>query len=307
MSSSDDELDRAMAASSPISTPIRLSNQLGKRTRQELPSGSDDDEEEDQLSSAAGAPTLSSSVALATRTLKQFTGRITKKLKLRPEQVADLDKLIVCSSIERDIMVYAKLNALENQLQKVVTAQPEFKVSDHLDARIKKDRFDLPPNVERNPADWAKVMSHITYHQTQVRSNWKKGLRTSMDAKDPADHTDIFTLATSLTEGQCQVTVEFCAHLSVMRKVYTSDSDYWTKVDQKLRDIRALAEKKAAEAAGDGPVDPKEVQKRINKAMHHYLEKDRKKHGSEVEEIEEQPQDDYQQEIDDSIAAFGIN
>jgi hypothetical protein len=39
---------------------------------------------------------------------------------------------------------------------------------------LKKYRWDMPPDVERNAADWGKIVSKVQYELTQVRSHWKK-------------------------------------------------------------------------------------------------------------------------------------
>jgi hypothetical protein len=45
-------------------------------------------------------------------------------------------------------------------------------------AILKKYRFDIPPGLEHNQADWAKVISAVQDALTQKRSKIKKAVRS---------------------------------------------------------------------------------------------------------------------------------
>jgi hypothetical protein len=42
---------------------------------------------------------------------------------------------------------------------------------------LKKYRWDMPPDIEKNQADWDKVVTAVQYQLTQTRSKFKKEVR----------------------------------------------------------------------------------------------------------------------------------
>ncbi|KAJ7117556.1 hypothetical protein C8R44DRAFT_552931, partial [Mycena epipterygia] len=103
---------------------------------------------------------------------------------------------------------------------------------------IKINRFDLPSNIERNPADYAKLVVVVQDALTQLRSKIKKAVRKP--AASAREHQNIFDLTTHLVQGtKCAVTPELCAR----RQVYIEDSGpkFWDSLDADLRKIRNRA------------------------------------------------------------------
>ncbi|KAJ6535657.1 hypothetical protein B0H19DRAFT_957544 [Mycena capillaripes] len=111
------------------------------------------------------------------------------------------------------------------------------------------NRFDLPPNIERNPADYAKLVTVVQDALTQLRSKIKKALAASFKVKkEPApsarEHQNIFELTTHLVQGtKCAVTPELCARVALMRQVYIEDptTKFWDSLDADLRKLRNRA------------------------------------------------------------------
>ncbi|KAJ6549174.1 hypothetical protein B0H10DRAFT_1851220, partial [Mycena sp. CBHHK59/15] len=109
-------------------------------------------------------------------------------------------------------------------------------------------------NIERNPADYAKLVAVVQDALTQLRSKIKKAVRVSYISnlfkvnKKPAasarEHQNIFDLTTHLVQGtKCAVTPELCARVALMRQVYIEDSGpkFWDSLDADLRKIRNRA------------------------------------------------------------------
>ncbi|KAJ6548494.1 hypothetical protein B0H19DRAFT_911673, partial [Mycena capillaripes] len=97
---------------------------------------------------------------------------------------------------------------------------------------LKINRFDLPSNIERNPADYAKLVAVVREALTQMRSKIKKGVRPAPSARE---HQNIFELTTHLIHGtKCAVTPEL---------FYIEDSGprFWDSLDADLRKIRNRA------------------------------------------------------------------
>ncbi|KAJ7471636.1 hypothetical protein B0H11DRAFT_2237192 [Mycena galericulata] len=141
-------------------------------------------------------------------------------------------------------------------------------------AILKKHRFDLPPGIEHNPADWSKVTKAVQEAFTQLRSKFKKYLEQCQIQPDGRN-------------TQCEVNVHLCARVGFMRKTFLQDpsSTYWTTVDKELAKIRK-------QAKGDT------VQ--ISRAFRHILKKDRAEHGIDNYEIEDTV-DPFQEGVDEII------
>ncbi|KAJ7502055.1 hypothetical protein B0H11DRAFT_2223949 [Mycena galericulata] len=161
-------------------------------------------------------------------------------------------------------------------------------------AILKKHRFDLPPGIEHNPADWSKVTKAVQEAFTQSRSKFKKCISSSVKSSPTAEllpkkeRKNIFELTQIMVQNtQCEVNVHLCARVGFMRKTFLQDpsSTYWTTVDKELAKIRK-------QAKGDT------VQ--ISRAFRHILKKDRAEHGIDNYEIEDTV-DPFQEGVDEII------
>ncbi|KAL6309759.1 hypothetical protein BKA93DRAFT_821476 [Sparassis latifolia] len=247
---------------------------------------------------------------LGGQSLKQLAKKLVKKTKLGQDQLTEVDVL----NAEQNLHLFIKLEEVQHEVSELCKSQAEYQVSEslskniqkistavllsvnlagYMDAaavgpvqeRLKRDRFDMPDNIEHNPADWGMVKTVIQYHQTQLRSAWKKAIGESVTHEDPKEHTDIFTLTTTIANGNCTVTI--ARHL--LPTAY-SEKTYWRKVNERVAFIRQTAN-------GD--------QKAVNRAMRHILKNDRNQHGqcSEKIKVTEQPNNSFQAGIDSCVAA----
>ncbi|KAJ6525373.1 hypothetical protein B0H19DRAFT_1199068 [Mycena capillaripes] len=217
------------------------------------------------------------------------------------------------------------MHALHNRLDAFEAGKPPFAVSDDTETNIyfyaaaillstklsaykgsvaknilldilKVNRFDLPSNIERNPADYAKLFTVVQEALTQLRSKIKKALAASFKVnKKPAasarEHQNIFDLTTHLVQGtKCAITPKLCARVALMRQVYIEDSGpkFWDSLDADLRKIRNRAGGNA---------------RKLNKAFENVLSTDRATHGIDNYNIPTQAVDDVQREVDDTISA----
>lgn len=48
---------------------------------------------------------------------------------------------------------------------------------------LKTHRYDLPPGIEKNRADWQKVVSATDYELTQARAKFKKEVSVLSDPR----------------------------------------------------------------------------------------------------------------------------
>ncbi|KAJ6625277.1 hypothetical protein B0H10DRAFT_1783210, partial [Mycena sp. CBHHK59/15] len=96
---------------------------------------------------------------------------------------------------------------------------------------LKKHRYDLPPGIEHNPADFSKVIAAIQEALTQKRSKFKK---LGPDNAPKANQLNIFQLTQAFVDG---------TRCSVNRKVYLKDPSkkFWDSVDEDLAKIRRKA------------------------------------------------------------------
>ncbi|GBE79019.1 hypothetical protein SCP_0202160 [Sparassis crispa] len=263
---------------------------------------------------------------LGGQSLKQLAKKLVKKTKLGQDQLTEVD--VFTSSVlnaEQNLHLFIKLEEVQREVSELRKSQAEYRVSESLSKNIQKistavllsvnlagymdaaavgpvqerlkcDRFDMPDNIEHNPADWGKVKTVIQYHQTQLRSAWKKGIGESVTHEDPKEHTDIFTLTTTIANGNCTVTIGLCARVALMasRDIFCqraySEKTYWRKVNERVAFIRQTAN---------------EDQKAVNRAMRHILKNDRNQHGqcSEKIKVTEQPNNSFQASIDSCVAA----
>ncbi|KAJ6551836.1 hypothetical protein B0H19DRAFT_1073465 [Mycena capillaripes] len=282
------------------------------------------DDEGEEYPQAAATP------GHVNRNLTAAMQRDAAKKRLRPDQKADLDVFMADSPALREAKLYAQGFHLENLVMKIVVATPPWELSDELIKNIysyaaavllspklsaykgnipknvlfailRQYRFDLPPGVEHNPANWAKVKKAIEAAFTQLRSKFKKAiassLKTSAKDKSPAPKSqqkNIFELTQIMVEGtQCEVNVLLCARVAVMRKNYIKDPsvEFWDTVDRDLVKIRKKA---------DGDAD------KLSRAFRHILKKDRAAHGIDNYQIDETV-DALQQEVDNIVDATSAN
>ncbi|KAJ6623229.1 hypothetical protein B0H10DRAFT_2213617 [Mycena sp. CBHHK59/15] len=310
----------AMNEESPV-VPIALSlTNPQKRSHAAIDGATSDDEE----GTTGTVPVL---VLTANQNAISALQRYSERKRLRVDQTTEVTLLLNDPPAFRHAKIMANLFHVANQLSAIVTAQPTFEVSSHLEKNIsnyavavllsskisaykgsipintlldilKKFRFDLPAGIENNPADYGKVVAVVQDAFTQLRSKFKKALsasvRTNKADKTIApgpEHQNIFKLTQIFVDGtRCTVTVELCARVALMRAVFLQDSGpkYWDKLDASLASIRS-------EAKGDA--------KKITRAFRHILTKDQNTHGVKDYEISDTTVDNFQQEVDDLIDA----
>ncbi|KAI9062111.1 hypothetical protein FKP32DRAFT_1677703 [Trametes sanguinea] len=245
--------------------------------------------------------------------------RIGSAKRLRAEQQRSLEIFSTDTLRTQNIKLFAELNSITNKLDKIVSSAPTYQVSESLAKNIysyalgvmfssklgaykgtvplnhvlnivKRFRFDLPADIERNPADWSKVVGEVQDVLTQIRSRIKKALRASMKGSTPAEHQNIYELTQDLiARSSCKITVQLCARVALMRAVYVEDSSdrFWNSVDEFLGRIRTKA---------DTP-------EKLVRAFKHLLHEDRRTHGAATERTlsDEYGADVFQQSVDDTI------
>ncbi|KAF7371242.1 hypothetical protein MSAN_00760000 [Mycena sanguinolenta] len=271
-------------------------------------------------------PTL---LSTPTRTRRKTTSTSLRRLgeskRLRADQIADgINSMNDPPAVQGAKMILG-LHALHNRLEAFEASKPPFAVSKDTETAIyfyaaatllstklsaykgsvtknilldilKVNRFDLPPFIERNPADYAKVVAVVQEALTQIRSKIKKALAASFKVnKQPApsarEHQNIFELTTHLVQGtKCAVTPELCARVALMRQVYIEDSGpkFWDSLDADLRKIRNRAGGNA---------------RKLTKAFEMVLSTDRATHGIDDYSIPTQVVDDVQRQVDETISA----
>ncbi|KAJ7678628.1 hypothetical protein B0H17DRAFT_1206691 [Mycena rosella] len=305
-----DDVYAAMAQSSPVSSP------------------------RDPPTTVVSAPANNQNVVAA-------INRFMAKKRLRGEQKAEVAVYLNDPPTIREAKAFVQAFHLENLLAKIIVSQPPWEASSDLEKNIysygaaillssklsaykgsvpkqilygilKKHRFDLPPGIEHNPANWGKVTHAVEEALTQLRAKFKKAIGGSLKEKPKdvlllpsADRKNIFQLTQDNAKGtQCEVNVLLCARVAFMgvihsddsiggpkyslqRKSYIKDSsvNFWTAVDKDLVKIREKA---------DGDL------KKVTKAFRHVLKTDREQHGVDDYEIDEAV-DTFQQDVDKMV------
>ncbi|KAJ7711066.1 hypothetical protein B0H16DRAFT_1480616 [Mycena metata] len=267
----------------------------------------------------------------ATRNTTNTVQNFAKKQKLRGDQLTQVDTFLGDAPTVRKGKLFCLLLAMQNELGNIVTAAPPFAVSAELKVNIQnyahavllspklanyrgdlpvqhvmsilwKHRFDLPPGIENNPAELAKIQTVIQEAFTQCRSTIKKKLfasvrvwRTNEKGEKvvvnlPADkHQNLFALAQALVDGtKCRITNVLCGRIALMRECYMANSStsFWTDVDAALVTMR--------ETAGGND----ELRDDLFEDL---IADDKEKHGAV--DIIYQTTNDVQQEVDDLIDA----
>ncbi|KAJ7688284.1 hypothetical protein B0H17DRAFT_866338, partial [Mycena rosella] len=129
-----------------------------------------------------------------------------ERKRLCTDQVTEVEVFLNDSASAREVKMFVNMFALENKIDKIVTAKAAYQVSPKLNKNIinyapavllsskvteykgqgvtnillailKKHRFDLPAGIENIPADWAKVIDVVKEALTQKRSKIKQKAR----------------------------------------------------------------------------------------------------------------------------------
>ncbi|KAJ7703891.1 hypothetical protein B0H17DRAFT_1326673 [Mycena rosella] len=303
---SDDDFNKvldAMNQSSPITpSPPKRSHETMTQ---------DDNETED----ATNDNTANLHIIRPNQNISAVAKRYVERKRLRTDQAAEVDMFINDPVSAREVKMFVTMLALDNKLEKIVTAKAAYQVSPELNKNIlnyapavllsskttvykgngatdlllailKRYRFDMPPGIENIPADWAKI-SDI---EASVKIN-----KDDDNMAPPDKQQNIFDLTTAIVKGtKCTVNVVLCARVALMRSVYLKHPGvkFWDQVDERLVTIRAKAD-------GDA--------KKVTKLFRQVLATDREKHGIENYKIEAETVDDFQQQVDDVIDAGIMN
>ncbi|KAH9912371.1 uncharacterized protein B0H18DRAFT_878163, partial [Fomitopsis serialis] len=154
-------------------------------------------------------------------------------------------------------------------------------------------RFDIPTGIERNAANWKKIVKAVSDAFTAIRAAFKKLLRLSTIGITPSNHQTIYKLTMVLIKNtKCEASVPLCARVALMRAVYMVRENrgphFWDRIDDELAALRK-------KAAGN--------ERKWIKGLRHVLDKDRKKHGQDDHEVDdlEDEVDELQQEVDDIL------
>ncbi|KAJ7246182.1 hypothetical protein C8J57DRAFT_1360831 [Mycena rebaudengoi] len=320
MNDDDDDL-RGMLDAMAQSSPIAPDRDSAPKCTHGTMVGDDDGETSDNNQGSGTAPPL----ALANQNIVAAARNYGQRKRLRGEQLTELDVFLNDPALLRDAKLLANVFAVGNQVNQIVSSQPAFEVSSDLETNIakyapavllsskinlykgdgptdillailKKYRFDIPPGLEHNQADWAKVISAVQDALTQKRSKIKKAINCSLKlhkgdtlyAPD-SQHQNIYELTQALVKGaQCSVNVVLCARVALMRSVYLKHPGpkFWDKIDERLDKIRKEAKCDA---------------KKITKAFRHILTVDQNTHGTTDYVLDEKAVDEFQQTVDDVI------
>ncbi|RDX43140.1 hypothetical protein OH76DRAFT_1422128 [Lentinus brumalis] len=164
--------------------------------------------------------------------------------------------------------------------------------TNHLLDIVKRYRWGLPEGVENDTPKWKKVVKEAGDALTAVRRKIKIQLIASIKDEDPTKHSDIYDVASACIKGTSyKITIPLLARLALMRGVFSNSAhqgdDFWDHVDARL----VMVAKQA-----DGNAD------RLARLFKHFLDKDRKTHGSGVQPpVDENMVDSLQANIDQAI------
>ncbi|KAJ7648431.1 hypothetical protein B0H17DRAFT_959032 [Mycena rosella] len=239
----------------------------------------DDDEDNESSNENGQSVATAPRVIVPNQNLVAVAKRYAERKRLRTDQVTEVevflnvgpsDPLLYApelsskdSASAREVKMFVNMFALENKIDKIVTAKAAYQVSPNLNKNIinyapavllsskvteykgqgvtnillailKKHRFDLPAGIENIPADWAKVIDVVKEALTQKRSKIKQKARHLKLSTIPFD-TNIFDLTSAIVKG---------TKCSVNRSVYLKHpgAKYWDKVDDRLAKIRKQAD-----------------------------------------------------------------
>ncbi|KAH9916677.1 uncharacterized protein B0H18DRAFT_1124091 [Fomitopsis serialis] len=317
----------AMLEDTPPTTPLRTKKRL--RTQADI-DGSDLEPDGPPGISRPPAALLTNAAMDATpaamttgsANLVAFARRHGLRKGLRGEQLADVESFAMNDSGARDVKIYTQQLSLERKLDSIITSMPPWTPSKELQINahhyvvavmlsskisaykgqtpvnhvldiIRTLRFDIPVGIERNVANWKKIVKVVSTEFTNIRASFKKLLRNSTKGINPSTHHTIYNLTTALIKNtKCTVSVPLCARVALMRAIYMLPENrgncFWDKIDDELTKLRHDA---------DGS------ERKWIKGLRRFLEQDRQKHGrddNEVDDLEDEV-DEQQQEVDDIL------
>ncbi|KAF7342691.1 hypothetical protein MSAN_02027000 [Mycena sanguinolenta] len=255
-------------------------------------------------------------VVAANQNIVAATKLYANKKRLRSDQVPELEQFAIDPPSLREVKLFANLLFLGNEVSKSrhcpaltninkyapavllsskITTYKGNAATDLLLIILKKYRFDIPPGLEHYLANWAKIVTAVQYALTQRRSKIKKLICASLKPNPDgsygpeAVHQNIYDLAqATIKDTQCSVSVELCARIALMRKVYLKHpgNNFLDKLDDRLAKIRSVAN-------GDA--------KKIVRAFRLTLTEDQDKHGAKTYDLDENTVDAFQQQVDELI------
>ncbi|KAI0684054.1 hypothetical protein BC835DRAFT_1422633 [Cytidiella melzeri] len=264
---------------------------LGKRAAPD--DETDDAEAEDNNSNR------SPSVQPANENLLLHARKYIARKKLKTEAAKEVEKFMKDPHALKLFKIYTLGLELMASLSSIRAAAPEFRVSEDLQTNIKTFGYavlltprlssyrddvpvditllktlhlGLPDNIERIPADWAKVKKEVFHKLTQARSIVKKEIKKSLKG-NPTGHVDIFRLTqASASKGSITMTIPLCAQVALMRLVYEEDPSptYWVTLDEHLASLRE-------KTGGD--------EMKLARVFKSVLDNDRRAHGNNVSQI----------------------
>ncbi|KIJ89892.1 hypothetical protein K443DRAFT_15720 [Laccaria amethystina LaAM-08-1] len=150
---------------------------------------------------------------------------------------------------------------------------------------LKRYRFDMPPGIEHDYANWEKITTAVSYSLTQTHARVKKLVQDSI-----VQDTNVFALVQVIVHGTpCWPTVQLCSRWAVHQECKGSEK-YWNLIDQRLALVRRLAGIDADKAS------------KIFRAI---LKTDRETYGvGEDYVIADLVADDWQQRVDDVVSGI---
>ncbi|KAI0309777.1 hypothetical protein OF83DRAFT_1157539 [Amylostereum chailletii] len=260
----------------PTSIPSQPSRKRARTDNGNEDSDDDDDDTSPQSTAppASGLTVLAAAAASApvadagASNLLAFVHREARLKQIPGDQVKQLEAFAADSHAMKLVKLFMQNLEIMNSLSKIVVATPPFAVSDTLSTNLKEFgiaamlvpnianyrneptrivldvaktlRFNLPPNIENLPSDWAKVTTAAGYEITQIRASFKKIILKSLEGK-AKDHVNIFALTQQLaSKAKVTVTIPLCCRVALLRRVHTLDPSlrFWTRVDERLARLR---------------------------------------------------------------------
>ncbi|KAK1215788.1 hypothetical protein PQX77_021584 [Marasmius sp. AFHP31] len=327
---SEDPFSYLTAAMHAPSSPIEPSpGPPRKRKRTDgHDSDSGQDDEETQPADAGRTP-VAANIG-RTRNVTEKILRYAAKKKLRPEQLPDIEKFVRDSEAVQRAKLYVEVLAVQNMVENIVTVQPPYTVTkdlktnidayawgvllstslrtykgaapkEHLTDILKRLRFDLPPGIENNAANWGKVTTQVESALTQVRSSIKKALRNSVnqsskkngkteyDRMPSSKAQNIYDLTQQLvSKTRLTASAPLCARIALMRAIWIADSSdhFWNSLDTQLVKLYQAADND---------------ERKVRKAFEKQLTLDRRTYGTDNGYTIPTIGTDFQQRCDDLI------
>ncbi|KAJ7191488.1 hypothetical protein GGX14DRAFT_578937 [Mycena pura] len=292
------------------SSPIRPATGV-RRPRPE-----DDDDNDDTITPPPSAAYSGNANANDIIAVQEYA----RRKKLKREHVPEIEMFMTAPLPPRlyEGMLFVNQLVTHQRLEEIITTQPGFEVSKDalvniaslcfgaiLSASARHYKGDalskskimlsrplgLPNNIEQNTASVKKVLAAINSQMTEARSAIKKDIiksfKPTKNAKpsmsNATSHQMLSELATTIArhgEANFQITVELCARIALMRRVYLKDGSekFWDSLEDEIDTIHGIASA-PNRTTGEAPAQP-EIAKNITKIFKTILEEDRKKHGA---------------------------